>query len=171
MAVVVFHLRCADRVLVSACLLGERCRYDGANKRSAATAVLIAQCRLTGIVVVPVCPEVLGGLGVPRPPAHLVGGDGHGVLRGNARVVTCADQRDVTAAFVAGARLAWEQAAPARLAILKARSPSCGVGQTEIEGRVQPGHGVLAAQLDAARVDCFTDEDLERGNVRVELDT
>ena len=84
----------AERVLVSACLLGLRCRHD---------ALPLDPLRLPeGLCPVPLCPEQLGGLPTPRPPAQMVGGDGVAVLEGRARVV---DQRgeDVTEAFLRGA--------------------------------------------------------------------
>jgi uncharacterized protein YbbK (DUF523 family) len=100
------------------------------------------------VVLVPACPEELGGLGTPRPSAELVGGDGDAVLDERARVV---DERgrDVTAAFVEGARRALEIArvAQATEAWLTERSPSCGCRATHVDGRVVPGSGVAAALL------------------------
>ncbi|BDG08103.1 DUF523 domain-containing protein [Anaeromyxobacter paludicola] len=109
-------------VLVSACLLGARCRYDGGDRRDPRVLAAVA-----GREVVPVCPEEAGGLGTPRPPCDLAGGDGAAVLDGRARVVTRSGD-DATAAFVRGAGIAAEAAlrAGARLAILKEGSPSCG---------------------------------------------
>lgn len=95
-----------------------------------------------------VCPEEEGGLGTPRPRASLVGGDGHAVLRGEARVVT-EDGRDVTAAFVRGAQRAASlaRAHGARRAVLTARSPSCGCGTVWKDGALFAGDGVTAARL------------------------
>lgn len=135
------------RVLVSACLLGLRCRYDGGDNFSPEAAEAAAR-----VCPVPVCPELLGGLGIPRTPAEVVGGDGREVLAGAARVVT-RDGRDVTAAFVRGAEevLRAARAVGACEAWLKARSPSCGV--TEIHDgsfsrRLRAGPGVTAALLE-----------------------
>ena len=105
---------------------------------------------LQGREVVAVCPEELGGLGTPRPAAALVGGDGHAVLRGEARVLRVEDDVDVTAAFLKGASLAAEAGEGATEAILKARSPSCGV-------RVD---GVFAALLRQRGIKLRTDETL-----------
>ncbi len=140
-----------ERVLVSACLLGRACRYDGRSKPSDAVANAVA-----GAEVLPVCPEELGDLGTPRPPAWLVGGDGAAVLAGRARVERH-DGTDVTAAFVRGAQAA---AQPTDRAILKARSPSCGVGATWIDGAVCAGDGVFAALLRARGVPLYSDEEL-----------
>lgn len=133
--------------LVSACLLGQACRYDGASKPSAAAFAQVEAWRAAGDEVIAVCPEELGGLGTPRPAAELRGGDGHRVLDGMALVVATADGSDVTQAFVAGARAALAQAPGATSALLKANSPSCGVGVTEIDGQRRPGDGVFAALL------------------------
>lgn len=132
-----------EPVLVSACLLGVHCRYDGSTNPA---ADLVA--RLRGGRVVPVCPEQLGGLATPRPPAHLEGGDGDAVLDGCARVVTDAGV-DLTDQYLRGAhevaRLA--RACGARRAILKERSPSCGCAMVHCDGALRPGAGVTAALL------------------------
>lgn len=109
--------------LVSACLLGLRTRYDGQGKSHAGCLGL----RATGFLI-PVCPEQLGGLATPRPAAALVGGDGHAVLAGQARVVTRSGE-DVSASFVAGAEmvLAIARLQPLAGVFLKGGSPSCGV--------------------------------------------
>ena len=148
---------------VSACLLGRACRYDGASKPvppSGGVAASLDAWERAGGRVVPVCPEELGGLGTPRPPAELRGGDGAAVLAGRARVERQRDVGDVTAAFVAGARAALALAGAPSRAILKARSPSCGVGATWIDGEVRAGDGVFAALLRAHGVPLATDEDL-----------
>jgi uncharacterized protein YbbK (DUF523 family) len=155
------------RVLISACLLGEHCRYDGAIKPNAVVQGLAQDWRRDGITVIPVCPEVLGGLPIPRPGAQLCGGDGHDVLAGRARVMTSAPARDCTREFCDGARQALARAAPLNLAILKARSPSCGRGQTEIDGALSAGDGVLAALLRQAGVQCCTDEELTSADVLI----
>ncbi len=147
-------------VFVSACLLGRRCRYDGKSKANEAVRERVAQFGQQGIPVVEVCPEELGGLATPRDPADLRGGDGHGVLAGTAQVCRTTDDGDVTDAFVLGARRALEMAPSASLAILKARSPSCGISRTEIEGRQADGDGVFAALLRQRDVKLLSDEGL-----------
>jgi uncharacterized protein YbbK (DUF523 family) len=132
-----------DFVLVSACLAGMATRYDGTD---AYNAELMG--KLAGVNWVPVCPEELGGLPTPRPPADLVGGDGHDVLRGKARVMT-ADGRDVTAAFVEGAQAVLEVARrlKVRACYLKGRSPSCGLNPSRAAAGHMRGIGVCAALL------------------------
>lgn len=111
--------------LVSSCLVGLNCRYDGAAKPSA-----ICRSALAGAVWIPVCPEQLGGLPTPREPAELVGGQGEEVLAGQARVVTRKGE-DVTAQFIGGARQVLRIAAAQGVAgaFLKKGSPSCGGGE------------------------------------------
>ncbi|MEM7310189.1 MAG: DUF523 domain-containing protein [Planctomycetota bacterium] len=132
-------------VLVSACLLGRRCRYDGGENRDGELARRLAA---EGLTAVPFCPEEEGGLPTPRPPAWIESGDAEAVLDGEARMVTDAG-RDVTAPFIAGARGAAEtcRAHGIRRAILKERSPSCGVACTHVGGERTPGPGVTAALL------------------------
>jgi len=154
----------APELLVSACLLGRACRYDGASKRHPRVADEAASWRSAGGQVVAVCPEELGGLDTPRPAAGLTGGDGAAVLAGDARVVRNDGGGDVTEAFVLGARRAAACAPGARRAILKARSPSCGCAGTWIDGRIQPGDGVFAALLRSRGVSVQTEEALERSS-------
>ena len=125
-------------VLVSACLLGENCKYNGKNNRNEA---LIR--RLQGHHVIPVCPEVLGGLGTPRPCVGLQ----------NGRAVDC-NGKDVDAAFRAGVAkaLARIEGQAIDLAVLQSRSPTCGVRQIydgSFTGTLIDGQGLLAAALTA----------------------
>ncbi|MEE2750213.1 MAG: DUF523 domain-containing protein [Myxococcota bacterium] len=148
-----------SRVVVSACLLGRPCRYDGGQKAHSAVQAWVEKQRATGHEVLALCPEELGGLGTPRRPADLRGGAGQQVLAGEAQVVD--DQgRDVTEAFLDGARLAATEAKGAQIAVLKARSPSCGCGETRIEGELLPGDGVFAALLRRQGVRVSTEEQL-----------
>ncbi len=135
------------KTLVSACLLGTACRYDGKACRSATSDSLEAG----GVVLLPFCPEVAGGLGIPREPAEICGGDGYDVLAGRARVVNRAGV-DVTANYVAGARAACRlcQKEGIETAILRARSPSCGttaIYDGYFRQKLRSGPGVTAALL------------------------
>lgn len=149
------------KVLVSRCLLGERVRFDGNSKGSLA---MLDAWRREGRVV-PVCPEVAGGLPVPRPPAEIPGGQGALVLDGVRRVLARTGA-DVTDAFLAGARaaLALVETHGIRVAVLKARSPSCGNRQTydgTFRGHLVAGEGVAAALLERHGVKVFSEEELE----------
>lgn len=151
----------AEPVLVSACLAGRACRFDGSASADDEVGRLVAEGR-----AILVCPEADGGLGTPRPPAEIVGGTGADVLDGRAQVVT-REGRDVTAAYVAGAHLALAaaQRAGARRAILKARSPSCGKGAVydgTFSRSLVPGDGVTAALLERSGIEVATDEEASR---------
>ena len=130
-------------LIVSKCFTGECCRYDGGSKIDPEIAELV-----NAGWAIPVCPEQLGGLPTPRVPSELTA-SGERVLEGQARAVT-KDGRDVTEEFVRGAEEALRIAKENRcmLAILKARSPSCGCGQIydgSFTGALAPGDGVTAA--------------------------
>ncbi len=147
--------------MVSACLLGIPCAYDGGARPQPELIALAAQGR-----VVPVCPEVAGGLPVPRPPAEIVGGDGEDVLDGQARVVT-AEGEDVTGAYLRGAEcaLAAARRCSITMAILKQRSPSCGstsIYDGTLSGRLVAGQGVTAALLLRHGVAVWSEEYLDR---------
>ena len=132
-------------VLVSACLLGRECRYDGSQNRYHALERELAE---RGLRAVPFCPEEHGGLGTPRPAAWIEREGAQAVLDGRDRVVTEAGV-DVTAQFVKGAEgaLAACTAHGIRLAFLKERSPSCGVASTHVGASVSGGPGVTTALL------------------------
>ncbi|MDL4775193.1 MULTISPECIES: DUF523 domain-containing protein [Thermomonosporaceae] len=149
-----------ESILVSSCLLGRPVRYDGRGK--AVHDELFAQWRTEGRLV-PFCPEVSGGLPVPRPPAEIVG-DAAAVLDGTAQVRTAAGE-DVTEHFVRGARLALEAAerAGARIALLKQGSPSCGNGRVHdgtFAGVSVAGDGVTTVLLERNGVSVFSEDDL-----------
>ena len=157
-----------ERILVSACLLGQPVRYDGTGRRS--DDALFALWRDQGRLV-PICPEVRGGLPVPRPAAEIRGGYGEDVLAGRARVLT-RDGTDVTRHFVAGARQALDQARAhaVRIAILKEGSPSCGslrVFDGTFGGRKVPGEGVTTALLERHGIAVFAEDALEAAAVRL----
>ena len=124
------------KILVSACLLGENCKYNGKNNYSERVAKY-----LEGHEVIPVCPEVLGGLTTPRDPSEIADG-----------VVTNCKGISVDRQFRKGAeealRIARENGID--LAILQSRSPSCGARQIydgTFTGRLIPGQGVFAGML------------------------
>ena len=138
------------RILVSACLLGVCCRYDGQSKTCPAVMELMKEHEL-----IPVCPEQLGGLPTPRPPAEIQG----------KRVVNC-EGKDVTAQYEKGADEAARlyQLFHCDCAILKARSPSCGVGMVYdgfFSGTLVSGDGITAQALKRLGVRVMTEETLD----------
>ena len=136
--------------LVSACLLGEPCRYDGNSNPSQAVCALASSH-----ILVPACPEQLGGLPTPRVPSEIQP-DGRVVDKHGA---------DRTSAFASGAQQAVEIARTHKCtwAILKANSPSCGVHAVydgSFEGILVPGQGIAAAALRAAGLELFDEADI-----------
>ena len=139
------------RLLISACLLGTCCRYDGASKAHRLAAALAQRYEL-----VPVCPEQLGGLSTPRKPSE----------RRGERVVMN-DGRDVTAEYRRGAE---EALRLARLygctaAALKEKSPSCGCGRVydgTFSGTLTDGDGVTAELLKENGIKVYGESELEK---------
>lgn len=136
-------------ILVSACLCGVPCRYDG----TAAPHPVLLEWHAKGLVI-PVCPEALGGLATPRPPCEILDG----------RVVD-ATGRDLTAFFTRGARetLRIAEEHGALTAVLKERSPSCGsrvIYDGTFSGRKVAGQGVTTALLRVNGIIIFSEEDL-----------
>ena len=121
------------KILVSACLVGENCKYNGGNNLNERLVEFLA-----GHEVVKVCPEVLGGLATPRVPAEIQKGQ-----------VVNREGRNVTKEFEAGALRAFEIVEKEKpdLIILQSRSPSCGIKQIydgTFSGKKIPGHGLFA---------------------------
>ena len=155
------------KILVSACLLGEPVRYDGRDNAAKVSDYheQLRQWQQQGLLV-PVCPESLGGLPTPRPAAEIDGGDGAAVLTGLRRIHT-ASQQDVTDEFVTGARHTLNIALKhqACCALLAARSPSCGSDSTyngRFSGQLTSYMGVTAALLTQHGVRCFSPERFEQ---------
>ena len=133
-------------ILVSACLLGTNCKYNGGNNLEPRVLELMKDHN-----IIPVCPEELGGLLTPREPCEIQEGSGKEVLEGRSPVLNKKGE-DVTADFLAGAKetLALARKHRCALAILKARSPSCGCGSIydgTFSGRLKEGSGVTAQLL------------------------
>ena len=137
-------------ILVSACLLGEKCKYNGSDNKNEAVLRF-----LKDKTYISVCPETMGGLTAPRLPAEIV----------NDKVVQ-KDGTDVTAFFEAGAKRVAEIAREHKvtLAILKANSPSCGVGNVydgHFSGTLIEGNGIAARKLIELGITVKTEKDLE----------
>ncbi len=153
--------------LVSACLLGVACRYDGQSYPAPELTDLATRGE-----VVAICPEVAGGLPTPRLPAEIEGAsaglDGYAVLDGRTRVMRN-DGFDVTAEFMQGAEaaLALARQLGVRRAILKSDSPSCGAGRIhegKFSGKLVPGDGVTTALLRRNGIEVINEIDLSGGN-------
>lgn len=143
--------------LVSACLFGIECRYDGEDNLDEKVMELTEENFL-----IPVCPEQLGGLGTPRKPMNIANGDGLEVLEGKGKVLN-EDNEDVTRNMIKGAEetLKIARAYDVKEAILKARSPSCGCGKIHRrELGLTEGDGVTAALLKKNGINVITEEEL-----------
>lgn len=110
--------------------------------------------------IVPLCPEIFGGLGCPRPPADFSGGDGSALLKKRARLIDRLGA-DVSEAFVRGARMALSiaRAHDIQAALLKEGSPSCGVRRVQCGAVKIQGLGVTAALFERAGIRLFSEED------------
>jgi len=154
-------------LLVSACLAGDACRYDGTAKPSSSATALLTVLEEKGLAIVKCCPECAGGLATPRAPAEIEPGfTADDVLAGRGRVLTQKGD-DVTAAYVKGAQAALSlcEEHHVRLALLKARSPSCGAADVydgTFSGQLLPGCGVTAALLQKHGIRIMDEEDAER---------
>ncbi|MDW7670368.1 MAG: DUF523 domain-containing protein [Bacillota bacterium] len=143
-------------IAVSACLMGIPCRYNG----------LSAQCSqliesLGNLPVIPFCPEVMGGLTIPRLPAEILHGDGNTVLNGEACVYD-AQANDVTAQFIKGAESAvrYLNRQAVKVVVLKERSPSCGVNwiyDGTFTGTLREGCGVTTALIKLHHIQFYTE--------------
>ena len=150
-----------DKILISACLLGRKVRYDG-HALSVTADILehwIGQGR-----VISVCPEVNAGMGIPRTPAEICGGDGYDVWAGTASVF-CNNGSDVTSFFKKGAEIALKLCRKYNItiAVLAENSPSCGsstIYDGSFTGRKISGTGVTAALLEKNGVKVFNQQTL-----------
>ena len=138
------------KIIVSACLLGENCKYNGGNNYD---PKVVAFCR--GREVIPVCPEVLAGLGTPRTPIEICNGT---VIRRDGVVVDAAIREAVEEI------LCQLEQETVELAVLKARSPTCGVHRIydgTFSGTLTDGAGVLAQALKDRGCLVLDNEELE----------
>jgi uncharacterized protein YbbK (DUF523 family) len=146
-------------ILVSACLLGVLTRYDGKSRRDERVLHFLQQ---ESLMPVPVCPEQLAGLPTPRPATCFAVGDGTDVLDGTGRMVNSAGE-EVREVFLRGAieTMKIARLAGCSHALLKERSPSCGVHQVYLGADRVAGRGVTAALLERNGLTIFSEEDLD----------
>lgn len=144
-------------VLVSSCLMGLNCRYDGKHNYH-------REISLSGdeYILIPICPEIEGGLDTPRTLCEIQEGSGLDVLLEKAKIINKNNQ-DVTQYFIDGAYKTLEMAElyGIKHAIFKARSPSCGCGMIydgSFTGKLRSGDGITAALLKNHGINVYTDE-------------
>ncbi|NHJ33487.1 MAG: DUF523 domain-containing protein [Asgard group archaeon] len=148
-------------IIVSACLLGINCVFDGSSNKNERVLELMEKRLL-----IPVCPEQLGGLSTPREPQDIIQGSGEDVLKGKAKVVTI-NGKDVTENFKKGASEVLEIAKlnKVKMAILKENSPSCGVRSIyNVKQNTKfktAGKGVTTASLEKNGLRILSEKELE----------
>lgn len=139
------------KILVSSCLLGKKCRYNGCH----ALNIKLVE-KLKGKQIIDCCPELMSGLATPRPTCNICGGDGSDVLNGSAKVIG-SDGKDYTQKFIEGADLALKKALENKVvkAILMKNSPSCGYGKIYSNNgkKLIKGNGVFAEILKRNGID------------------
>jgi uncharacterized protein YbbK (DUF523 family) len=145
-------------ILVSACLLGLQTRYDGKTKANPKVLEFLGNADL---IPIPVCPEQLAGLPTPRRQTRFLQGDGGAVLDGTGTVATI-EGEVMSEIFLKGAveTIKIARFAGCRQALLKERSPSCGVHRIHRGKEIVDGRGVTAALLERNGIEIFSEEDL-----------
>ncbi|MEA1872700.1 MAG: DUF523 domain-containing protein [Chloroflexota bacterium] len=146
--------------LISACLLGIKCAWDGQDIYKSYKAIELSNFEM----LMPVCPEQLGGLKTPRPPQEIQGGTGEDVLDGKCKVLNI-DGEDVTQEFINGAEETLKIVKLFHIEefIGKSRSPSCGCGQIydgTFSRKLIDGNGITTALLKRNGIRVITEEDL-----------
>jgi uncharacterized protein YbbK (DUF523 family) len=151
-------------ILVSSCLLGLKTRYDA---KSRIETKVINWLQAGGWIPIPVCPEQLGGLSTPRPKAEFATGDGETLIAGLGQLINATGD-DVTSLFLHGAEQTAEIAkhCGCSVALLKERSPSCGVHAIYRDGTLTKGSGVTAAYLKKIGLQLFSEENIIDGHLK-----
>ena len=146
-----------ETVIISGCLLGENCRYDGKSQINKMVLNLSYK-----YLVKSICPEILGGLPKPRPACEISYGDGADVLDGLSRVIQETGYKDVTESFISGAGRVLKaiEGSEIKFAIMKERSPSCGVKWIYRQGQLVKGAGVTTAALLKSGIRVFSEENI-----------
>lgn len=147
--------------IVSACLIGKNCFYDGSSRKNPRIIDLLD----TGEAIA-LCPEELGGLKTPRSPCEIFAGDAVDVLRGKAYIFN-KEGKDITISIIKGSRefLNIAKECGVKKAILKARSPCCGRGKIydgTFANKLRSGNGVAAELLQRNGIEVITDEEFLR---------
>lgn len=145
------------RILVSACLAGINCRYDGRNKVNKKIKKMVEEGK-----AICVCPEELGGLSTPRPPSEILNATGEDVLNQKAKVINKKGE-DVTSNFIKGAYKVLDIAKRYKIskAIFKSKSAACGKGSIydgSFKNRLIEGNGVATALLLKNNIKVVTEE-------------
>lgn len=146
-------------MVVSACLVGVNCKYNGKNNDDEKVKEYLKDKKY-----IIICPEQLGGLTTPRNPSEIEKIDGHEVLQGKSKVITC-ENIDVTENFINGAKESLKIAKMfnCKKALLKEGSPSCGcnfIYDGTFSGKKIPGKGVTATLFNENNIEVFSEKEL-----------
>jgi uncharacterized protein YbbK (DUF523 family) len=160
----------SKKILVSSCLIGKKCSYDGQARTSERVKELCSRYSC-----IDVCPEIEAGLGCPRESHEIKDGTGEDVLEGRSRVKSVSE-KDHTEDFLKGARRALQIALKNEIpvAIMKARSPSCGVHRIysgKFNGTLKSGSGVTSAILKRNGVKVFNEDETQQAGDALKGDT
>ena len=146
------------KILVSACLLGKSCRYNGGHSQ-------LTELDKMNVEWISVCPEESGGLETPRPLAEIQG-DANGILNSKGRVVTNRGE-NVTPEFIRGAEKSLQLGLEAgvKTAVLKSKSPSCGIGKIydgSFKKTLKTGDGIFAHLCHENDIECISSDNINQ---------
>jgi uncharacterized protein YbbK (DUF523 family) len=146
------------KVLISACLLGKNCRYNGGHSQ-------LNELNKLDVEWIPVCPEESGGLGTPRPSAEMQG-SAEDILNGKGKVLTNKG-KNVTQEFIRGADKSLQSGfeVGVKTAILKSKSPSCGIGKTyngSFTKTLKIGEGIFAHLCHENDIECISSDNINQ---------
>ena len=146
------------KVLISACLLGKKCRYNGGHS-------LLEELNGLDVDWIPVCPEESGGLGTPRPSAEMQENAEY-ILNGKGKVVTNKG-KNVTHEFIRGAEISLQLGLEVgvKTAILKSKSPSCGIGKLydgSFTKTLKTGNGIFAYLCQENDINCISSDNINQ---------
>jgi uncharacterized protein YbbK (DUF523 family) len=146
------------KILISACLLGKNCRYNGGHSQ-------LPELEKIDVEWIPVCPEESGGLGTPRPSAEMQE-NAETILNGKGKIITNKG-KNVTSEFIQGAEKSLQLGlgAEVKIAVLKSKSPSCGIGKIydgSFTKSLKIGNGIFAHLCHENDIACISSDNINR---------
>ena len=146
------------KILISACLLGKNCRYNGGHSQ-------LTELEEIDVEWIPVCPEESGGLGTPRPSAEMQE-NAETILNGKGKIITNKG-KNVTSEFIQGAEKSLQLGlgAEVKIAVLKSKSPSCGIGKIydgSFTKSLKIGNGIFAHLCHENDIACISSDNINQ---------
>ena len=146
------------KILISACLLGRNCRYNGGHSQ-------LTELEEIDVEWISVCPEELGGLGTPRPSAEMQE-NAETILNGKGKIITNKG-KNVTSEFIQGAEKSLQVGlgAEVKIAVLKSKSPSCGIGKIydgSFTKTLKTGNGIFAHLCHENDIACISSDNINQ---------